>query len=137
MFSFKKEERLCHQAQITQLVKSGSSFLCFPIKVTYLYAPQFTAKPTDFAHYPAKLLIVVAKRRYKHAHDRNRLKRLLREAYRLNKTVFYNDLRSKNAQIIVQFSYIANEELPLTALHKAVQKCFEKLSACAPVQPLL
>ncbi len=65
---------------IDLLFKSGKSFFVFPFKVFYL--------PLGHAgKYPSKVLISVPKRNFKRAVDRNRVKRLVREAYRRNKSV--------------------------------------------------
>lgn len=128
MFSFNKEERLCNQKQIELLVKTSDSFLVYPIKVGYVLTTDLSQKPHIFLNFPAKVLITVSKRRYKHAHDRNRLKRLLREAYRLQKNGLYDALKQKNMGILIQFSYIAKEEQPFLEIKARAAKCFLKLT---------
>ena len=76
--TFKKEERLHEKKLIETLFKGGNSFYKFPFKVVYL-------KLEDAKAYPAKVLISVSKHNFKRAVDRNRIKRLIREAYRKNK----------------------------------------------------
>ncbi len=77
---FKKEERLHEKKLIGKLFKEGKSFFKFPFKVFYF-------KLEDAEEYPAKVLISVSKRNFKRAIDRNRIKRLVREAYRKNKGI--------------------------------------------------
>lgn len=78
--TFTKEERLYEKKLMDQLFKNGKSFFVFPFKVFYL--------PLDMtASYPAKVLVSVPKRNFKRAVDRNRIKRLMREAYRRNKSL--------------------------------------------------
>lgn len=76
--TFKKEERLHEKKLIGTLFKEGKSFYKFPFKVVYLKLEEAQA-------YPAKVLISVSKHNFKRAVDRNRIKRLIREAYRKNK----------------------------------------------------
>lgn len=75
---FKKEERLHEKKLIELLFKEGKSFFKFPFKVFYLRLEEAES-------YPAKVLISVSKHNFKHAVDRNHIKRLIREAYRKNK----------------------------------------------------
>ncbi len=76
--TFKKEERLHEKKLIGTLFKEGKSFYKFPFKVVYFKMEEAKA-------YPAKVLISVSKHNFKRAVDRNRIKRLIREAYRKNK----------------------------------------------------
>ena len=75
MYTFKKEERLCNKRLIDGLYHNGSSFLCYPFKATWCLSDL----PAPF---PAQVLFAVSKKRFKRAVDRNRVKRLMREAYR-------------------------------------------------------
>ena len=78
MYTFKKEERLCNKKLIDKLFHNGSSFLCYPYRVSWLAV-------AEVVEFPVQVLIAVPKKRYKRAIDRNLLKRRIREAYRLNK----------------------------------------------------
>ena len=87
MYTFKKEERLCNKKLIDELFHNGSSFLCYPFKVSWLLVDE----PAQF---PAQVLFSVSKKRYKRAVDRNLIKRRMREAYRLHKQQHLYDLLS-------------------------------------------
>ena len=76
MNEFPKSEKLCGQLRIAALYKEGHRFTAFPMRVTYLQIPDSNEAP--------KVLIWAPKSLFKHAVDRNRLRRLMREAYRLN-----------------------------------------------------
>ena len=92
MYRFNKKERLCSSKLIEELSKNGRSFLVYPFKVIWL--------TTEFEdQVPAKILFAVAKKRHKKAVARNKIKRLLRESYRINKEKYiYEFLRNKKTR---------------------------------------
>jgi ribonuclease P protein component len=91
--TFAKTERLCNKKLIDKLFSRGKSFFHYPFKVIFY---QVDATDKYSGSYPAKVLVSVSKRNFKKAVDRNRIKRLIREGYRKNKTLLYEGL-GKNA----------------------------------------
>lgn len=115
-FTLKKEERLSRKKIIDRLFTEGKSFISFPVKVVFLSVKLNTS-------FPVQAGFSVSKKIFKSAVKRNRIKRLMREAYRLNKHLFYS--RIQDQQFAVFFIYIG-KELPKyssieTALKKALQ----------------
>lgn len=111
--TFKKEERLCSKSAIDTLFHSGSSFVVYPFRVVYLLTPAPVQE--------VKVILSVSKRRFRRAHDRNRIKRLMREVYRLQKgTLLYPLLEDKSLNFAIQ--YIAKEELPFAVLKEKMSK---------------
>ena len=82
-YTFSKDERLNSKVSIEDLFKKGDSFFKYPFKVIY-------SKELSVEKFIVKLLISVPKRTHKKAVDRNKIKRLIREAYRLNKHILYD-----------------------------------------------
>ena len=118
MYTFKKEERLCNKKLIDELFHNGSSFLCYPFKASWMLAD--VAQP-----FQAQIIFSVSKKRFKRAVDRNRIKRINREVYRLNKQLYlYDQLAAANKKIIVSLAYIGKE---LPEYHFAEKKMLKLL----------
>ena len=79
--TFSKQERLCRRDDFQKLFSEGKSFYCYPFKCIYLW------KEADC--FSAKMAISASKKKFKHAVDRNKIKRLIRENYRLKKELLY------------------------------------------------
>ena len=119
-YTFRKEEKLCSQKIIGDIFLSGTSFLCYPLKVVWKYEELITS-------YPAQVVFSVPKRLFKRAHDRNLLKRQLREVYRHQKQELYQSLELNDRKIAVMIVYIAKEKLEFGQIESAMAKVISKL----------
>jgi ribonuclease P protein component len=113
-----RRERLKSVKEISKLFESGKSFLVYPIKVVWVEA----ASDLPF---PVQAAFSVSKRNFRHATDRNKLKRRMREAYRLNKFLLYEKLSIQKISCI--FIYIAREELTYAVIGKSMKTALVKL----------
>ena len=109
LYSFPKKEKLTSKIIIDRLFKDGDSRFKYPFRVIFLsddtYSEQFP-----------QLVISVSKRNFKRAVDRNRIKRLIREAYRLQKEDLLALFEHKPAYLAIL--YTAKEEITLIELKK-------------------
>ena len=124
-YTFPKEEHLCRKKLIEELFsKQSSSFGVYPLRIVWIKA----AAPTTA---PPQVLISVSKRTFKRAVDRNRLKRLIREAYRLNK---YRLTEQPNGHEIALLGIIftGKEKSPLTLVEKKLISAFHRLLGTSP-----
>lgn len=119
-YTFRKEEKLCSQKIIGEIFLSGTSFLCYPLKVVWKYEQLSTS-------YPAQVVFSVPKRLFKRAHDRNLLKRQLREVYRCRKPELYQLLELNDRKIAFMIVYIAKEKLEFGQIEGAMTKVIAKL----------
>jgi ribonuclease P protein component len=127
MYTLKKEERLCNKKLIDQLFHNGSSFLCYPFKASWMFADA--AQP-----FPAQVLFSVSKKRFKRAVDRNLVKRISREAYRLNKQAYlYDQLNGAEKKITISIAYIGKELPEYQFSEKKMIKLLKQLCAEAAV----
>ena len=117
-FTFNKKEKLKSKKIIDQLFTKGQSVSAYPLRLIYM--------PTTFSENTiAKTGVSVSKRKFKKAVDRNRIKRLLREAYRLNKAIYFNNLTTQHAFMIL---YIGKEKPTLTQIETQMKLLFKKFS---------
>ena len=107
-----KQERLKSKKLIEKLYAEGDSVKIFPLRMMYVQ----TVHTSEF---PCQVGVSVAKRNYKLAVDRNRLKRLMRETYRLQKQIVYNNL---DKPYVFMISYIGKEEIKYEDLHLKMEK---------------
>ena len=107
-----KQERLKSKKLIEKLYAEGDSVKTFPLRMVYVQ----TAHTSEF---PCQVGVSVAKRNYKLAADRNRLKRLMRETYRLQKQIVYNNL---DEPYVFMISYIGREEIKYEDLYLKMEK---------------
>ncbi|HEY9343487.1 MAG TPA: ribonuclease P protein component [Hanamia sp.] len=100
-FTLKAQERLKSRKVIQHLFKEGKSFTHFPFRVIYL--------ETENHLLPLQAGFSVSKRHFKKAVDRNRIKRLMRECYRLQKNNLKTELEENHKSLVVFFIYTGNE----------------------------
>ncbi|MBI2721841.1 MAG: ribonuclease P protein component [Bacteroidetes bacterium] len=113
--TFHKQERLCSKKQIDLLFSKGKSQLTYPVKIIFIDTPVAL-------QFPAQAMFVVPKRQFKKAHDRNKLKRRMREVYRLNKKIIYGTLQANGKKIIVAFIYVGKKIEEFPVIEKAMLK---------------
>lgn len=95
---FSKTERLCRHRVIQKLFSDGISFFEYPFKVIFIDVDK---NEMIQGKHPAQCLFSVSKRIFKKAVQRNTVKRLMREAYRKNKTLLYERLESEDRKIAI------------------------------------
>ncbi len=115
-FTLGKLERLKSKKLIEKLYKDGISIKSYPLRIVYLQTEHTSS-------FPAQVGVSVSKRNFKHAVDRNRIKRLLRESYRKQKHTVYNAVEKPYVYMI---SYLAKEEVPYTEIDTKMESLLAK-----------
>lgn len=109
-FSYNKQEKLKSRKLLEQIFREGKTITVFPLKLFYL-------QPAEKLDFYVKTGVGVSGRNFKKAVQRNHIKRLLREAYRTEKTLLHNFLQQQNTQAVVFILYI-DKTLPVFATIK-------------------
>ena len=100
-YTFKQDDKLKSRKLIEQLFKEGKSFSNFPMRVLWKY--------NETSKMPLQTGFAVSSKYFKKAVDRNRIKRLMREAYRLQKNDLQNHLKLQEKKMVLFVIYVGNE----------------------------
>lgn len=119
--TFPKKEHLCGEIRVGKLFSEGKAFIVYPLRVVYKVLPE----SSDI---PVKVLVSVPKKRFKHAVDRNRIKRLMRESYRLSKMPFVDAVALKSVSVQIAFNYVADSETDFATLKRKMEKALLQIS---------
>ena len=120
--SLKKQERLHSKKHIKQLFSEGKSFFIYPFKVVYKNIHQENGAPVQ-------ILPSVSKRKIKSAVKRNRVKRLIREAYRKNKSALLEAESGKEGTLLIGFVYVADTIMDYHQLEKKIILILQRLKS--------
>ncbi len=119
-YTFKKEEKLKSRKLIEQLFLEGKKITAFPILLVHLEIEHLSK-------YKIQASFTVPKRRFKRAVDRNRIKRLMHESYRLQKYLVQELQEEKsNNKSVFMFVYIGKEEMDYTTIETSINKLLQE-----------
>ena len=115
-FTFSKKEKLKSQKLIEHLFSQGKTVVAYPLRLVYI-------ETTFGDDVRAKVGVSVSKRHFKHAVNRNRIKRLMREGYRLNKGDYFNNSSTQYALMIL---YIGKDGTDFETINSKMRLLFDK-----------
>lgn len=117
-----KAERITSKRTIDRLFGTdNNSITAYPFRVVYM--------PIQQPDVPVSILISVPKKRFHHATDRNRVKRLVREAYRKQKYMLWHQLQDSGQGMAVAFICIAQHMCDYNMVYAAIGKALSKIAA--------
>lgn len=134
MPKFLKKERLCSKLVIEEILAKKKTIYYHPFKLMYLIHNSIESvsmdlnpniKQTEEAW--AKIVIVVPKRLFKKAVDRNALKRIIRESYRLNKEILLKYLARNNYHISLFLIYTDKNKADFQFIEPKIKVLLQQL----------
>lgn len=127
MYTLPRSERLHYKKDIDELFAHGKGFVAYPLRLVYLTKPsEAEALPADGLA-PVEILVSVSKRYFKRANKRNRIKRLIREAYRLNKHALWSSAETSGLRLRVAFMFVGKELPTFADVEMALLKAFKRI----------
>lgn len=109
-YSFSKQERVCNRDDFQKLISEGKSFYSYPFRCIYLWK--------DGSNFSARIAVSVSKKKFKRAVDRNKIKRLIRENYRLEKGILYQKYADTPKSIDILLIYTETKIVAFSVLKK-------------------
>jgi ribonuclease P protein component len=119
-FAFPKQEKLTGETTVNALFLNGRSMIAYPMRIVWSIAPA-KKRPS------LRVLMSVPKKKLKHAVDRNRVKRLLRESFRLHKRDLSEAVFESNLDLQIAFVWIPNEVLGFDKVERKMMDVLQKL----------
>lgn len=117
-YFFGKESKLKSRNVIQQLFSEGKHVLVYPLKAVYIFGNE---------KFPLQAGVSASKRNFKKAVDRNRIKRLIRETYRLKKPKLESHLIQNKQTLSVFFMYIGKEMPEYDQLMESTEKIIKRI----------
>ena len=120
---FQKQERIVSQKLIEELFGGGKShsLAAFPLRVVYMQLERQDRQE------PVEVLISVPKKRLHHAVDRNRAKRQIREAYRLQKQLLTEKM-AQGQTVDIAFVWLSDQLLPSAEVNGRMKNLLERIA---------
>lgn len=122
---FPKKEKLSSKKLIEELFNKGSSSYLYPFR---LFSLGKLPPDQDFP----QVLVSVSKRNFKRAVDRNRIKRQIREAYRLNKKAIFSELKSDYIPLHLAILYTSKDKMEFKKLEEKLILLLKRLERVQP-----
>ncbi len=121
LFKFSKKERICKQNDFQYAFSKGEMIKHFPFRCIYIIRPSDKLQ--------IKIGISVPKKTIKLAIERNRIKRLIREAYRVNKHLLHDYFQQQSIELLIIFVYIYKNKYSFNEMNKQVNALLNKIIA--------
>lgn len=121
-FSFGKNYKLCSRRVVDELFEKGDLIKQYPLRLLYIKNPAHFNEDTAF-----QIVISVPKKKIRKAHDRNKVKRMLREQVRINKHHIEQLLHKNKEKLALFLIYSESTILDYPILERKTKKLFQQL----------
>ena len=124
-FTLSKEERICSKKLINELFTgNGRSMTAFPLRAVFMKRTVGDDQPR------AAMRGSVPKGYFKHAVDRHRVKRQVREAFRRNKSIITQNLTDDHKAVAMAFVWLTDEKFPSSEVENRMVRLLTRISEC-------
>ena len=120
LFSFSKKERLKNKIEIESLFSEGNRFFEYPFNVIW--------KLDSNSDSSLKMAVSVPKKKIPNATDRNKIKRLVREAFRKNKIIIQQPLEAKNVKLHLMLVYSQSSIISMSEIEDKISVTLQRLA---------
>ena len=120
LFSFSKKERLKNKVEIESLFSEGNRFFEYPFNVIW--------KVDSNSDSTLKMAVSVPKKKIPNATDRNKIKRLVREAFRKNKTIVQQPLEEKDVKLHLMLIYSQSNIMSMSEIEDKISVTLQRLA---------
>jgi len=120
LHSFKRDERLKSRKVIGKLFAGGHSFGQYPLRLVWIEEEHKKGGHT------IQCTVSVAKKKFPKAVDRNRIRRQIKEAYRLNKHWVYEAMNEQEPPYAFMILYVAKEALSYEEIETAMKRMLKR-----------
>lgn len=117
--TFSKKEHLFGETTVDLLYEKGSSVFLYPYRLVY--------REVEGEEVAVRCLVSASKKRFKHAVDRNHLKRQMREAYRINKHPLFTFLNKNGKQLHIAIQFVGQKIESSVFMQKKMIQLLSKL----------
>lgn len=130
MLRLYKKEKLRGTTRIDAVFASGRSLIAYPLRAVFVTGP---AAGHDEA--PARFLVSVPKKKLRHAVDRVKMRRRVREAYRLQRHLLVPALTAHGVSVDIAFTYLSSHLHPYRAVEEKMSQLLSRIATLAIPAP--
>ncbi len=117
-----QSERLCSRKAIGRLFSGGNELFHYPFRLLWMY-------DESRSRYPVQVAIAVPRKRFKKAVSRNRIRRLIREAYRRNKNILYSSSLVERGNVDMMIIYVSSRMYDYNYIKLRLEEVLKKLGS--------